>query len=82
MVGKLCGAQGVDIPLSAVQDMEITLEDMSGRTIHLKERVAVSNRVRQPILCFGHLLESGWGIDGSQQALVHSSVGAHIPVKL
>ena len=58
-VGKLCDAQGVEIPIAAVQDMEIRLKDLTGRTILLRERVAVSDKVGQPILCFGHLLESG-----------------------
>ena len=64
-VGKLCDAQGVEIPIAAVQDMEIRLKDLTGRTILLRERVAVSDKVGQPILCFGHLLESGWGIDAN-----------------
>ena len=82
VIGKLCDAQGVEIPVDAVQDMEIRLKDISGRTILLRERVAISDKVNQPILCSGHLLQSGWGISGSQQALVHDSVGAHIPVEM
>ena len=65
-----------------IQDMEICLKDISGRSILLRERVAISDRVQQPILCYGHLLQAGWGISGSQQALVHDSVGAHIPVEI
>jgi predicted RNA-binding protein YlqC (UPF0109 family) len=39
----------------------------------LKERVAISSKVTQPILCFGHFLEHGFGIDGVEQALTHSN---------
>ena len=80
-VGRLCDAQGVEIPIESVQDMEIRLKDISGRNILLKECVAVSSRVHQPILSFGHLLQEGWTIDGKQQALTHH-LGAHIPVCL
>jgi hypothetical protein len=47
----------------------------------LRERVAVSKHVSQPILSFGRLLEGGWSIDGCQQALTHHT-GANIPVEL
>ena len=36
----------------------------------------------QPILCYGHLLESGWGIDAAQQTLTHSTAKAHVPLEL
>ena len=50
-VGRLCDAQGVEIPVAAVQDMEIRLKDTAGRTILLREKVALSDRVTQPIPC-------------------------------
>eukprot|EP00435_Cladocopium_sp_Y103_P066687 s792_g29.t1 len=81
-VGRLCDAQGVEIPVTAVQDMEIRLEDVTNRTVLLRERVALSDRVSQPIISFGHLLESGWGIDATEQTLSHSVAGAHIPLEL
>ena len=55
-VGRLCDAQGVEIPVAAVQDMEIRLKDTAGRTILMREKVVLSDRVTQPILCYGHLL--------------------------
>ena len=58
------------------------LRDMSGRVILLRGTVAVSDRVSQPILSLGKMLENGWGIDGSQQMLVHTSAGAAIPLEL
>jgi len=79
VVGK--DAQGSEIPVESVRDMEVGLKDITGKTICLKERVALSSRVSQPIISFGHLLEGGWSIDGREQALTHS-LGAHIPVEL
>ena len=81
-VGRLVDAQGVEIPSEATQDMEIALRDMSGRVILLRETVAVSDRVSQPILSFGKVLENGRGIDGNQQMLVHTSAGAAISLEL
>ena len=81
VVGRLQDAQGSEIPVEAVKDMEVRLKDITGKTICLRERVAVSSRVHQPILSFGRLMENGWTIDGRAQALTHS-LGAHIPVEL
>ena len=81
-VGKLVDAQGTQIPILATQDVEVCLRDVTGRTVRLKERVAVSDRVEQPIMCFGHLLQSGWGVDAQQHSLVHATTGTAIPVEL
>ena len=64
--GKLVDAQGMEIPIMARQDIEVCLKDFAGRTVRLKETVAISDRVGQPIMCFGHLLQSGWGVDAQQ----------------
>ena len=80
-IGKLHDAQGREIPVESVQDMEIRLRDITGKTVLIRERVAVSSMVNQPIFCFGHLLENGWRVDGQQQALTHMA-GAHIPIEL
>ena len=53
--------------------------DMCGRAVTLKETVAVSDQITQPILCFGRLLESGWSVDGVQQTLTHGSIS--IPIE-
>ena len=37
LVGKLCDAQGVEIPIAAVQDVEIRLKDLAGRTLLLRD---------------------------------------------
>ena len=80
-IGRLCDAQGTEIPVESVQDMEIRMKDSTGKVVILREKVAVSSAVTQPILSFGRLLEAGWSIDGQQQALTHSR-GANIPVEL
>jgi hypothetical protein len=72
---------GREIPIESMQDMEIRLRDITGKAVLIRERVAVSSMVNQPILCFGRLLENGWCVDGQQQALTHMA-GAHIPIEL
>ena len=47
----------------------------------LRERVAVSDRVQQPILCLGKILQSGWGIQADEQVLTHHT-GLKIPIEL
>lgn len=59
--------------------MEIRLTDITGRIIVLKERVAVSDRVHQPILCFGRLLENGEPMEHSKPLSV---IQVHIPIEL
>ena len=78
--GKLIDAQGAEIPVDAVQDMEVRLQDVNGKCILLREKVAISDRVGQPILSYGHLLRNGWGIDADRQALVNNSAGVQVPV--
>ena len=67
--------------LHGMRDVELHLMDMQGRAIILKETVALSDQITQPILCFGHLLENGWSINGIEQALTHGS-GISIPIEL
>ena len=74
-------AQGKQLPLHGMRDVELHLMDMTGRAIILKETVALSNQISQPILCFGHLLENGWSINGIEQTLTHGS-GISIPIEL
>ena len=57
---KLHDAQGQVIPVQSMRDVEITLMDETGKLVLLRERVAVSPHVSQPILCYGRLLQAGW----------------------
>ena len=70
---RLQDAQGNSIPIDGMKDIEIHLMDQYGRAVVLKETVAVSSQINQPILCFVHLLENGWGVNGREKTLVHGS---------
>ena len=74
-------AQGRQIPVFGMRDIEVHLMDETGRKVVLRESVAVSAHVQQPILCFGRLMQSGWGVDAGEQSLVHST-GVRIPLEL
>ena len=74
-------AQGCDIPLHGMKDVEVHLMDMHGHSVVLKETVALSDRISQPILCFGKLLEGGWSINGVEQTMTHRS-GIAIPIEM
>jgi hypothetical protein len=78
---RLQDAQGNSIPVDGMKDIEIRLMDQYGRSVLLKETVAVSSQITQPILCFGHLLENGWGVNGREQTLVHGS-GVSVPIEM
>ena len=58
------------------------LPTSSGKVVTLKERVAISSKVSQPTLCFGHLFEQGFGIDGVEQALIHTGGRVNIPLQM
>ena len=74
-------AQGQPIPLHGCRDVELHFMDMKGRSVVPRETVALSDRITQPILCFGHLLENGWSVNGIEQTLTHGS-GISIPIEL
>ena len=78
---NLQDAQGRTIPILDMRDVEIHLVDEHGKHVLLRETVAVSDQISQPILCFGKLLESGWGVNGVEQTLVHNS-GISVPIEL
>ena len=81
---NLQDAQGRSIPILDMPDMrdvEIHLVDERGKHVLLRETVAVSDQISQPILCSGKLLESGWGVNGVEQTLVHNS-GISVPIEL
>ena len=80
-VSKLHDAQGRVNPVQDMRDVEIHLVDQQGKVAVLRERVAISEHVHQPILCYGKMLECGWGIDSRQQTLVHDA-GIQVPIEL
>lgn len=64
-IGKFHGAQGVGIRTQSIQDMEIRLGDLSGRNILLRERVASSGRISQPICMFWTFAGMLWCVRGT-----------------
>ena len=70
---QLHDAQGRQIPVMGMRYVQVHLMDETGRKIILKQSVAVRAHVQQPILCFGRLMQSGWGVDAGEQSLVHST---------
>lgn len=78
--GNLRDAQGNNIPLHGMRDVEVHLMDMQGRAIVLKDTVALSDQISQPILCFGKLMEGGWNVNGVQQSLTFGDIA--IPIEM
>ena len=74
-------AQRRQIPVMRMRDIEVHLMDETGREVVLKESVAASAHVQQPILCFGRRMQSEWSVDAGEQSLVHST-GVRIPLEL
>ena len=52
-----------------------------GRPVIFRERVVLSDKVSQPILCYGKLFHQGWGISPEDSTLVHGG-DLRIPVEL
>ena len=71
-----------DDPLEGTRIVEVKLGTCTGKTVILREKVAISSRVQQPILCFCRLLGQGFGIDGTSQTLVHPASKTEIPLQL
>ena len=78
---RLHDAQGRVIPVETMRDVEVRLLDETGRLVLLRERVAISPHVSQPILCYGRLLQAGWGMDSREQVLTHEA-GVKIRIEL
>ena len=79
---KLHDAQGREIPVVAMRDVEISLLDQHGRLVTIREHGAISAQVHQPVISFGKLLQSGWGVCGVEQSLYHAPTDTRIPIEL
>ena len=77
-------AQGSQIEVSGVRDINVALQAADGRSITFRDRGHVSSKVDQPLLSFGKLLRHGWSIvagdNGSGRVLGHAC-GAKIPIR-
>ena len=66
---KLQDAQGNRIPRGGAKSVDISLPERDGREVLLKENVIFSSKVNQPTLCYGRLMELGWGINNREHML-------------
>ena len=72
-LSRLQDVQGNSILVEGAKDIEVHLMDQHERSVILKESVCLSSQITQPIICVGHLMENGWGVDVREQSLVHTS---------
>ena len=77
---KLQDAQGNRIRNGGMQSVEISLHDIDGHEVLLKENVIFSSKVNQPILCYGRLMEHGWGTNAREQILENGDL--KVPLNL
>ena len=56
-------AQGKRIATPDVRDVNFSFSTVDGEVVTLKERAFFSDRVECPLISFGKLLKSGWGIE-------------------
>ena len=61
-------AQGKEITTSDVRDVSFAFETLDGETVTIKERAFFSDRVECPLISFGKLLKTGWGIESSNMS--------------
>ena len=64
---QLQDAQRNPIPTQGAKSVEISLHDLDGREVLLKQNATSSSKVNQPILCYGRLMEHGWGINSRER---------------
>ena len=79
---KLQAAQGNKLypRRGGAKSVEISLRDIDGREVLLKENVVFSSKVNQPILSYGRLMEHRWGINGRGQTLENGDL--EVPLNL
>ena len=58
-------AQGKRIATSDVRDVSFAFSTVDGEVVTIKERAFFSDRVECPLISFGKLLKSGWGIEST-----------------
>ena len=69
---KLQDAKGNRTPTKIAKRVEISLRDLDGREVLLKENVIFGPKVNEPILCYGRLTEHGWGIGSSREQMLEN----------
>ena len=82
---KLQDAQGEAIKIKGYKSVNFCFETEDGRKVEIKEKAHFAEGIGQPILSFGKMMSSGWGIDGTQPALTFGPPGdgqVRIPLKM
>ena len=77
---KLLDARQNRVLTGNAKSVEISLRDLDGREVLLKENVIFSSKVNQPILCYGRLTEHGWGISSREHMLENGDL--KVPLNL
>ena len=78
----LFDAQGNQIATAGCREVELELHGEEGDIILLKDKVHISEQVKQPLISYGRLLRRGWTItlDGGGPKLTHEDSGVKIPI--
>ena len=82
---RLQDAQGERIPIKGYKNVSFVCTAADGRTVLIREKAHFAEGISQPIIFYGKLMESGWGIDGCHHALVFGAGRGgevRIPLKL
>lgn len=67
---RLQDAQGERVPIKGYKNGSFVFTAEAGRTVLIREKAHFAEKISQPIISYGKLMESGWGIDGCDHALV------------
>eukprot|EP00435_Cladocopium_sp_Y103_P033238 s948_g8.t1 len=73
-------AQGKEIATTDIRDISFSFDTLDGEQITIKERAYFSDRVDCPLISFGKLLKTGWGVQTSMEGppvLTHAN-GAQV----
>ena len=79
--GTLWDAQGNQIATAGCREVQLELHGEGGDIVLLKDKVHISQQVKQPLISYGRLLRRGWTItldDGPK--LTHEESGVKIPI--
>ena len=76
--GTIQDCQGRKIPTAGMREFHFMLQDITGRTIVLKDYGFLSEQVSGPLISYGHLFKNGWDIcrrDDGSPMLKHADTG-------
>ena len=79
---RLHDPQDNQIPMLGKRDITVEVEGNHSQRVHLRERVIISDKITQPILCYGRLMEKGWNLDAQEQVMFHKDYNIRVPVEM